>query len=91
MQNIFLHLAHLSPSLYLKLLPHSVHIIGSFFIYRSIEEIQADLDEFMAWYNTERTNQGHYCKGRTPLPTLTDELALYDQYVYDIFEGKEAA
>jgi transposase InsO family protein len=60
-------------------------------LYCSLEEIQADLDEFMLWYNTERTNQGRYCKGRTPLQTLTDGLALYDQYVYDIFEGKEAA
>lgn len=60
-------------------------------LYRSLEEVQEDLDTFMAWYNTERTNQGHYCKGRTPFQTLTDGLALYDQYVYDIFEGKEAA
>ena len=60
-------------------------------LYRSLEEIQADLDEFMLWYNTERTNQGRYCKGKTPLQTLTDGIALYDQYVYDIFEGKEAA
>ena len=60
-------------------------------LYRSLEEIQADIDEFMLWYNTERTNQGRYCKGRTPMQTLTDGLALYDQYVYDIFEGKEAA
>jgi len=60
-------------------------------LYRSLEEIQADIDEFMRWYNTERTNQGRYCKGRTPMQTLTDGLALYDQYVYDIFEGKEAA
>ena len=60
-------------------------------LYCSLEEIQTDLDEFMLWYNTERTNQGRYCKGRTPLQTLTDGLALYDQYVYDIFEGKEAA
>jgi hypothetical protein len=29
-------------------------------LYRSIGEIQADLDEFMAWYNTERTNHGKY-------------------------------
>jgi hypothetical protein len=35
-------------------------------LYRSIEEIQADLDEFMAWYNIDRTNQGRYCQGRTP-------------------------
>ena len=60
-------------------------------LYRSLEEIQVDLDEFMLWYNTERTNQGRYCKGRTPLQTLTEGLALYDQYVYDIFEGKEVA
>lgn len=60
-------------------------------LYRSLEEVQEDLDTFMAWYNTERTNQGRYCKGRTPLQTLIDGLALYDQYVYDIFEGKEAA
>jgi len=60
-------------------------------LYRSLEEVQEDLDTFMAWYNTERTNQGHYCKGRTPFQTLTDGLVLYDQYVYDIFEGKEAA
>lgn len=60
-------------------------------LYHSLEEIQVDLDEFMVWYNTERTNQGRYCKGRTPLQTLTEGLALYDQYVYDIFEGKEVA
>jgi len=60
-------------------------------LYHSLEEVQEDLDTFMAWYNTERTNQGRYCKGRTPMQTLTDGLALYDQYVYDIFEGKEAA
>jgi transposase InsO family protein len=60
-------------------------------LYRSLEEVQEDLDTFMAWYNTERTNQGRYCKGRTPMQTLSEGLALYDQYVYDIFEGKEAA
>jgi transposase InsO family protein len=60
-------------------------------LYRSLEDIQDDLDEFMTWYNTERTNQGRYCKGKTPLQTLTEGIALYDQYVYDILEGKEAA
>lgn len=60
-------------------------------LYRSIEEIQADLNEFIAWYNTERTNQGRYCQGRTPHQTFLDGLALYDQYVYDNFQGKEAA
>jgi transposase InsO family protein len=35
-------------------------------LYKTIEEIHADLDEFMAWYNTERTNQGRYCQGAPP-------------------------
>lgn len=57
-------------------------------LYRSLEEIQADLDEFMAWYNTERTNQGRYCQGRTPMQTFLDGLPLYHRYV---FEEREAA
>jgi len=35
-------------------------------LYQTLEEIQADLDDFMATYNNERTNQGKYCQGRTP-------------------------
>ncbi len=60
-------------------------------LYRSAEEIQADLDEFMTWYNQERTNQGRYCQGRTPMDTFADGLELYNRYVYDNLEGKEAA
>lgn len=60
-------------------------------LYRSIEEIQADLDEFMAWYNTERTNQGRYCQGRTPMQTFLEGLDLYQKYVYEEVELEEAA
>lgn len=52
-------------------------------LYRTIEEIQADLDQFMAFYNSERTNQGRYCQGRTPLQTFMDGLELYQQFVYE--------
>lgn len=52
-------------------------------LYRSIEEIQTDLDEFMVWYNTERTNQGKYCQGRTPMETFLSGIDLYRQFVYD--------
>ena len=41
-------------------------------IYRSIEELQVDLDEWMAYYNNERTHQGKMCCGRTPMETLVD-------------------
>ena len=60
-------------------------------LYRSIEEIQADLDEFMAWYNTERTNQGKYCQGRTPMETLIAGIDFYRQFVYDEEVIEEAA
>ncbi len=42
-------------------------------------------------YYIDRTNQGRHCQGRTPMQTFLDGLALYDQYVYDTSERKEAA
>lgn len=52
-------------------------------IYTSLEEIQTDLDEFLHRYNTERTNQGKRCKGRTPMDTFTDGLDLCRTYIHD--------
>ena len=52
-------------------------------LYGSLEEIQADLDEFMAYYNGERTNQGRYCQGRTPRQTFIDGLPVYQKYVFE--------
>lgn len=39
-------------------------------IYRSIEELQQDLDDWLAYYNNDRTHQGKMCCGRTPMQTL---------------------
>ena len=52
-------------------------------LYKSLEEIQADLDEFMAYYNNERTNQGRHCQGRTPVETFMEGLELYERYVHE--------
>ena len=41
-------------------------------LYDSIEEIQQDLDDWLNYYNTERTHQGKKCCGRTPMDTLLD-------------------
>lgn len=60
-------------------------------LYRSIEEIQTDLDEFMTWYNNDRTNQGRYCQGRTPMETFLAGIDLYRQFVYDEEVIEEAA
>jgi len=39
-------------------------------LYLSLDEIQTDLDAWLAYYNNERTHQGKMCCGRTPLQTL---------------------
>jgi len=41
-------------------------------IYRSIAELQEDLDDWVYRYNYERTHQGKMCCGRTPIQTLVD-------------------
>ncbi|MET3139631.1 transposase InsO family protein [Undibacterium sp. GrIS 1.2] len=41
-------------------------------IYLSIEELQKDLDDWLYYYNHERTHQGKMCCGRTPIQTLID-------------------
>lgn len=41
-------------------------------IYRSLEELQIDLDDWLAYYNNARTHQGKMCCGRTPMQTLID-------------------
>ena len=52
-------------------------------VYRSLDEIQTDLDTFMDEYNTKRTNQGKHCKGRTPMQTFINGLELYEKYVIE--------
>ena len=51
-------------------------------LYRSMAEMQADLDAFMDKYNRERTNQGRHCKGRTPAETFADGIGLYEKFVH---------
>jgi hypothetical protein len=50
-------------------------------VYRSIEEIQQDLDDWIDWYNKERTHSGKYCYGKTPWQTFLESkhLALEKQ------------
>ena len=41
-------------------------------LYAELQSLQADLDEWLLYYNTERTHQGKMCCGRTPMSTLED-------------------
>jgi len=45
-------------------------------VYRSIEELQADLDAWITRYNEQRPHQGGWCFGKTPIKTFTDSLSL---------------
>jgi transposase InsO family protein len=45
-------------------------------IYRSIEELQSDLDAWLKYYNEERTHQGRWCYGKTPMQTFIDTLPI---------------
>jgi transposase InsO family protein len=46
-------------------------------LYGSMEELQKDLDEWMRYYNNDRTHQGKVCNGRTPLETLLDGKSIW--------------
>jgi transposase InsO family protein len=45
-------------------------------IYRSIDELQRDLDLWLAEYNNQRPHQGRWCFGKTPMQTFLDALPL---------------
>src|SRR5687767_1180460 len=45
-------------------------------IFSSIEELQKELDEWLQWYNHERTHQGKYCFGKTPWQTFMESKQL---------------
>jgi len=45
-------------------------------IYRRIEELQVDLDAWLADYNEQRPHQGRWCFGKTPMQTFLDALPL---------------
>jgi hypothetical protein len=45
-------------------------------IYRTIDELQADLDAWIAEYNEHRSHQGRWCFGKTPMQTFLDAIPL---------------
>lgn len=45
-------------------------------VYRSIEELQTDLDAWIEEYNERRTHSGKMCNGRTPMETFVDGIRI---------------
>jgi transposase InsO family protein len=60
-------------------------------VYRSLDELQTDLDQWMAYYNAERPHSGKYCDGRTPDQTFSDTKHLADEKMIDTLFPKEVA
>jgi transposase InsO family protein len=48
-------------------------------IYRDLETLQTDLDQWLFKYNYERTHQGKMCCGRTPMETLEDGKNIWQE------------
>lgn len=54
-------------------------------IYTNIASLQADLDEWLVYYNNKRTHQGKMCLGRTPIDTLIDGQRIWkEKYIGNI-------
>lgn len=52
-------------------------------LYRSLEELQADLDLWLDEYNRTRPHSGKYCYGKTPMHTFLDSLSLAREKMLD--------
>jgi transposase InsO family protein len=48
-------------------------------IYTSIEQLQADADQWIEFYNNQRCHSGRYCYGKTPMQTFKDSKILAQQ------------
>ena len=45
-------------------------------VYRSIAELQADLDVWVREYNESRPHQGRWCFGKTPMQRFLDAMPM---------------
>jgi hypothetical protein len=57
------------------LLEECFRVAGRTTWYERIDEIQDDLDRFLAYYNLERSHQGYRLRGKTPAQALREALA----------------
>jgi len=48
-------------------------------LYDNIELLQADLDEWLVYYNQQRPHSGRYCFGKTPMQTFSESITLAKQ------------
>jgi transposase InsO family protein len=63
------------------LLDEHFRIMGRTKFYESINEMQIDLDEFLAFYNTKRPHQGRNMNGRTPIEVFESGIQIEPEAV----------
>ncbi|MDJ1505175.1 IS481 family transposase [Xanthocytophaga agilis] len=54
-------------------------------VYRTIEELQTDLDVWINEYNIKRTHSGKYCFGRTPMQTFLESVPLAKEKLIEYY------
>lgn len=52
-------------------------------IYNSVEELQADVAQWIEEYNNERPHSGRYCYGKTPMATFRESKHLAQEKMLD--------
>jgi hypothetical protein len=58
-------------------------------LYRNLEELQEDLDDWVKEYNEERTHSGKYCYGKTPMQTFREGKRLAkEKQIDEIYDEK---
>jgi hypothetical protein len=50
-----------------------------------LDELQADLDDWFAYYNRHRPHSGKRCEGRTPFQTFLETKHLAQEKALDTF------
>jgi len=60
-------------------------------LYESLEQLQADADEWIDHYNRERTHSGKYCYGKTPMETFLSAKRLAEEKMIDTLQAVSLA
>lgn len=59
-------------------------------IYRSVEELQVDVDHWIAKYNQQRPHSGKYCYGKTPMQTFREAKHLATEKTIPVAESSDS-
>ncbi len=60
-------------------------------LYESVEQLQADADQWLDEYNRERTHSGKYCYGKTPMETFLSAKHLAEEKMLDSLQAVSLA